>query len=281
MTTGYPFPGMTGPDFLRFYCVITVIALLLVLVLRERLRATGSDRAAWGLNSLELAYLRGGKDRAAMTVAVGFMAAGAAMIDERKELLIIESDGVVLPPELEPFRSCATGMVWCKDFRAAILPRLEPIHAGLAARGLCPAPNLLTGYRLVAVAILAVPVVIGLVRAYFGTIRHRPVGYLVALLLLTILLGLLLLRYGPLRTHAGDRTVRASTWRHTRAVRAPLTEELALAFALIGPPALAGTPFAGFSKLTASFRAGGGGGGCGGGGGGGGCGGGGGGGCGG
>jgi hypothetical protein len=63
MTTGYPFPGMTGTDFLLFYSALTAIALMLELVLRERLRATGNDRPVSALNSLELAYLAGGKGR--------------------------------------------------------------------------------------------------------------------------------------------------------------------------------------------------------------------------
>src|SRR5262249_48331199 len=131
MTTGYPFPDMTGPDFLQFYLSLAGAALMLVLILRELLRASGSHRPVGGLNSVELAYLSGGKDRAAATVAVGLMSAGAAVMDVRKELLVAENVGVTLPPELEPFRSCAYGMIWCKDFRTVVLPRLEPVHAGL------------------------------------------------------------------------------------------------------------------------------------------------------
>jgi uncharacterized protein (TIGR04222 family) len=268
MTTGYPFPGMTGPDFLIFYSVLTGIALIFVFVLRERLRATGNDDPVSGLNFLELAYLAGGKERAAAAVAVGFLSAGAATIDERTRLLIMESNGVVLPPELEPLRSCAQGMIEYTDFRTAVLPRLEPIHARLVVQGLCPAPKLVARYRLAVMAVLAVPVVIGLVRAGFGAARGRPVGYLVMLMLLTLLLGLML-SYGPLRTRAGTQTVLESAQKHPRAVRAPVTDELTFAFALIGPQILAGTPFAGFSKLIprhgdSGGGCGGGGGGCGG-----------------
>ena len=270
MTTGYPFPDMTGPDFLRFYVVMTGIAVMLMLVLRERLRATGDERLVGDLNSLQLAYLAGGKDRAAATVMVGFFSAGAVTIDKRKQLLSVESEGVVLPPELEPLRSCTHGMIRYKDFRMAVLPGLEPIYAGLVARGLCPAPNLLFRYRLAVAAILAVPVLIGLVRAGFGAVRHRPVEYLVVLLLMTILFGVILLSCGPIRTRAGRRAVRAAVRRHPRAVRSPLPDELALAFALVGPKVLAGTPLAGVAKLASydggggGFGGGGGGGGCGG-----------------
>ncbi|MEA3156127.1 MAG: hypothetical protein QOK44_3716, partial [Betaproteobacteria bacterium] len=220
-----------------------------------------------GLNPLELAYLAGGPNRAAATVAVGFFSAGAAMLDERKQRLTIATDGIVLPNELEPLRTCAQGVVQCKDFRAAVLPRLEPVHVELVARGLCPAPNLLTWYRLAGLVVLAVPVLIGVIRACVGAARDRPIGFLLILLMLTLFFGLLLLCPGPICTHAGTRAVRASTKTHARAVRAPLMEELALAFALTGPQALAGTPFAGFATITSGD---GGGGGCGGGGGGGG-----------
>ena len=226
MTTGYPFSGMTGPDFLLFDATLTAVAFLLVLVLRERLRATGGGRPVRGLNPLELAYLAGGPNRAAATVAVGFFSAGAAMLDERKQRLTIATDGIVLPNELEPLRTCAQGVVQCKDFRAAVLPRLEPVHAELVARGLCPAPNLLTWYRLAGLVVLAVPVLIGVIRACVGAARDRPIGFLLILLMLTLFFGLLLLCPGPICTHAGTRAVRASTKTHARAVRAPLMEEL-------------------------------------------------------
>jgi uncharacterized protein (TIGR04222 family) len=271
MTTGYPFPGFTGPEFLLFYSGLTGIAVLLAFLLRERLRATGNDLPVRGLNSLELAYLAGGKERAVAAVAVGFLSAGAATMAVGDRLLAIASEGVVLPPELEPLRLCARGMIRYEDFRERVLPWLEPIHARLVALGLCPAPNPLARYRLAVLTILAIPVVIGLVRAGVGAERGRPVGYLVILLLLTIFVGLKL-SSGPHRTRAGTQTIEESIQKHSRAARAPLTEELAFAFALAGPAILAGTPLAGFKMLSRRRGAadGGGGGGCGGGGGGGG-----------
>jgi uncharacterized protein (TIGR04222 family) len=126
---------------------------------------------------LELAYLSGAKERAVAAVAVGFLSAGAATMAVGDRLLVIESEGVVLPPEFEPLRPCARGMIRYEDFRAW----LEPIHARLVDLGLCPAPNLLARYCLAVLAILAIPVVIGLVRAGVGAERRRPVGYLVIL----------------------------------------------------------------------------------------------------
>jgi hypothetical protein len=130
MTTGYPFPGMTGPAFLLFYSGLTGIAAMLAILLRERLRATGHDRPVWGLNSLELAYLAGGKERAVAAVALGFLLAGAASIGVRERFFVIESDGVVLPPEIEPFRPCGRGRSGTKRFATGFFPGSNPFMPG-------------------------------------------------------------------------------------------------------------------------------------------------------
>jgi hypothetical protein len=98
--------------------------------------------------------------------------------------------------------------------------------------------------------------------------RHKPVGILIFLIIMTAIIALFQM-IPPRLTRAGQEALAAAKARNARAARAPLENELMLAVALTGLVVLSGTPY---GALYAAAKASGAGSACGGGGdGGGGC----------
>lgn len=137
---------------------------------------------------------------------------------------------------------------------------MEIIREKLEALGLCVNSSQLMAYRLKALVLFAVPLVLGIAKMQVGLERHKPVGYLTMLLIVTavVAVGHLI---APRVTRAGREALAAEQARNARAARAPLDSELMLAVALTGLVVLSGTPY---GALYAASRASGGG--CGGGG---------------
>jgi hypothetical protein len=85
--------------------------------------------------------------------------------------------------------------------------------------------------------------VFGIIKAIVGADRGHPVGFLVILLILTVIGGIAL-AVPPTRTRAGSNALQSYQASHQRASRAPLESELLLAVALSGAIVLSGTAFA-------------------------------------
>jgi heme A synthase len=113
---------------------------------------------------------------------------------------------------------------------------------------------------LEALALFAIPLLLGAAKVQVGMERHKPVGILVVLIIMTAIIALFHL-IPPRLTRAGREALAAEQARNARAARAPLENELMLAVALTGLVVLSGTPYA---ALYAAATASGGGGGCGG-----------------
>ncbi len=117
------------------------------------------------------------------------------------------------------------------------------MHGELAARGLVPSDAAFAAYRARGAALLGIPLVLGVCKVGLGLSRDRPVGILLLLLLVTVIFGALLLAPHPHCNPAGAAVLAAARRDHARAVRAPLPEEMALAFALSGAVVLAGRDY--------------------------------------
>ena len=117
-------------------------------------------------------------------------------------------------------------------------------------------------FRDVVLALFAIPLLLGLAKVQVGLERHKPVGFLIMLLIVTAIIAVVFL-FGPQLTRAGREALAAEKARNARAARAPLESELMLAVALTGLVVLSGTPYGALyaaSKVSGGDGGGGGGG---------------------
>jgi uncharacterized protein (TIGR04222 family) len=266
----------SGPSFLAFYAVISVVSFITMIVwlyLADRSdRATGQT-VAGGLGMLELAYLSGGTARACDAAVVALLQQDALRLERAGSRLIAGAGQAELIPALRAFRDAAIA----GSSRARLLRRataaLTPIRAVLERHGLVwssgARARLLWQFGLLTAGLC----LFGVIKMLVGLQRGRPIGFLVILIFIDVIVALVLLEklYG--RTRAGQAALEVWAGEHRRLRRAPRRHELALAVALAGPAVLAGTAFAPYAIAQGSSGGdggcsggGGGGGGCGGGG---------------
>ena len=233
----------TAVPFLAFYVIVAASAFAAVFVRRRSLISAGDAGDDAKTNFIELAYLAGGKQRAADAVLVAFLAAGAATLDAKQQIFWLENPSIILPRELERFR-VRDAVSTRQSFHDAIARQLDDIYCGLSRLGLAPSPDTLTRLRRDTIRIMAIPIVLGLAKIIIGgIIRHHPVGILIGLIVITGLLGWRLLGRPPSRTRLGAAMVKRVSLYHARAARAPLRSEMAFAFAIAGPVVLMDTPY--------------------------------------
>ncbi|WP_430910594.1 TIGR04222 domain-containing membrane protein [Methylobacterium sp. sgz302541] len=240
--TGNPL-DLNGAAFLWLYLKVAVGTLLLSILLgpltRLVLQALSPDGEPGTLNTLELAYVAGGADRAADLVALTLLSSGAASVESLEQRIVIDAADAALPPEIRPFLDCAAGPTPRGAFAKAVKSRLGPMARRLVARGLVPDPRLGALLSAIMLSPVAAALAFGLAKLVVGLSRDRPVGLLILAMLLLAFAAFMLHRRRPvLRTRAGARALAHSRTRHARAARAPLPAELPLAFALAGIAAL-------------------------------------------
>ncbi len=266
-----------GQPFLALYGLIATGALLIIGTLRSRIGPHRGGPAS-PLDEVELGYLAGGPARAADTILVALMAAGAAAPAVRGDRIEFDPTVAVAPP-WRRYQPEWSGGISRREFHARTIDRLDPVDLRLRAYGLRPDSSDVDQFRRTGAVVLAVPLVLGMMKVVVGSQRHRPVDLLVLLMIGTVVIGATLLLQQPLRTEAGSAALDQTRRRNARAARAPLTDELPLAFALTGAAVLLGTPLDAFGRklqgtgtmAVVGCGGGGGGSGCGGGGGCGGC----------
>ena len=237
-----------GGPFLQLYLALSVVTFLFLLVMRLVLRGDAGGGQPGGLNVVEQGYLAGGPERAADTVVVALLAAGAAEFQSTGKRVVVDAGGLPLPPHLEPFRGALAGSVEREQIQRALKPALAATRDALVRRGLVMAPGQLRRMAVLTWAVMLPLLLFGLVKEVVG-----PPGEPSAeLTFVTFVLGAFLEATKPLRTPAGDAALKKLRHSNRRAARTPLPSELALAFALTGGAVLAGTAYAGYARTIPS-----------------------------
>lgn len=132
---------------------------------------------------------------------------------------------------------------------AAAAPALGPVGDQLRQMGLVMGEPQIATVRTVPAMLVLAAAVVGGVRLALGMAGGRPVGFLIALLVATVVIALLYFRRPGPRTHRGDRLLN-SLRRNNAALRTSAAAaaaalagaDIALAVALWGPAVLAGSP---------------------------------------
>jgi uncharacterized protein (TIGR04222 family) len=142
-----------------------------------------------------------------------------------------------------------------RTLRKELKPHLASIRKGVQARGWEPSTATLNTARWLRVLLVLALVGFGIAKIAIGMSRDRPVGFLVALTLATLFVGLIIALAIPRRTRAGQSMV--SRFRtHEAQIRQTLRQpslspdwSLPMMVAIFGGGALAGTALASWQPV--------------------------------
>ena len=123
------------------------------------------------------------------------------------------------------------------------LGHAERVAARLCRAGLLQRPEEHTRLRLVAILPFVMLFMLGLYRQRAGSALGEPTGFLIVLLVLTVVLAVMRYATCDPRTAAGVAAVRELRHRNGRLNQAPRPDEAAMAVALFGTGVLVGTPW--------------------------------------
>jgi uncharacterized protein (TIGR04222 family) len=230
---------LNGSEFLLLYVVLLGFAWLASVMLAQRNRPAGRDQAVDDPDYI--AYLAGGADRVCESAVARLVAGGGLIHQADGRFTLISRDAATSDIE---HKILMTRMPthWPK-----FLPRLEKpmrqVELKMISAGLLMTEAQRSHMRRLQALPFIVVFAVGLVKVLVGVSRDRPVGFLLALLLLTAVCGFLRYRRVDARTVAGVRALDGARTRSSRLRAAPMAPEIGMAVALFGMPVLMGSPF--------------------------------------
>lgn len=228
-------------DFLILYVALLVIAALVSAVAPALRRPNGRDATV--TEPTLLALLAGGRLRLIDMLVAARLQAGELRVTERG-------------------RFAGTGgrdQPWSALTRT-LTPQVERAERQLRDAGLTVDGDTQASLRRWAALPFVALAAFGAVRLVRGLLLDHSVGYLVALMVVTLIAALIRWFGVDLRTPAGKRAVGKARRSHDRLRRAPTRPEMALGVALFGTAVLAGSEFASFHQFRAPSDSGSGGG---------------------
>jgi uncharacterized protein (TIGR04222 family) len=253
---------LPGPDFLLLYAALFVAASAAAFVIPLMLRPEGRRQRLTDVE--QLAYLAGGETRFDEAVVARLLAAGSLAMRGRKGFVATGAHPPASRME-EGVLSLPAPIRW-RDIQDRLNYSVYPLKRRLVAAGLLMTKEAYFRLRLQAVSPFLLLLMFGAIKLGIGAMRERPVGYLTAMLMGTVLAALLVWRFLSRRTRAGAEAVAQAGRAAARLRLAPTDNEAALAVALFGATVLVGSGWSDFAHLRRGTGGGGdGGGGCGGG----------------
>ena len=250
-------PGaVQGGSFLMLFVLMLAVAIPGGLALQKLVLSLGGGRASGHerLDAYQVAYLTGGKQRVLQTALLRLYATGAIAFHRDK----VAAAGA-LPAGTEAIERRLHGQLGKSPRKVSpglVDSEAVAIRQALRRFGLVPDGEAsLRGFAALGL-VLAPVFVVGLLRLSYGAANGRPVGFLVALLILGGLAAAGLGFGNGRRTSAGDRVLRQAR------LALPRTElpeagdpSLARAVALYGGAAIVGLGLTGFDDFMRSARA--------------------------
>ena len=233
------FASWTGSDFLLFYSVLLGFAGLAAWRMPRLLREPGRRASVDDFESL--AMLVGGQARLTDSLLAELYVQGA-LTEGPKGRLALAGTSVPVSPAGQTLIA-AGGPLSRAEARRAIEVHGARVVARLQRAGLLMRDDEFSRLRWLSIAPFAALFLIGIYRQRAGDGAGEPTGYLVVLLVLTVILALLRFFTVERRTAAGVAAVQTLRARHGRLARAPMPDEAAMAVALFGTAVLVGTPW--------------------------------------
>ena len=245
--------NFTGPEFLGFYLLVVSAALVLAFILRWYLRkpAWQEPDVSSSLDAYEIAYLVGGSNRATDTAIVSLV--------QREHLQPLTHSfelGTALPSDSEPLE-CAIAQAVEQSgrpsqIRQSVISATSLIGERLQNLGLIVNSSQAQVVQFLSALPVFAVLLLGMVKIGVGVSRHKPVGFLMILCLITAVVGFVLLNK-PHRSRYGDRTLKKlqAKYQNLQQPSESTLDQLELAFALFGRAVLVDSSLADIKRLLA------------------------------
>ncbi|HEY4311684.1 MAG TPA: TIGR04222 domain-containing membrane protein [Pirellulales bacterium] len=241
----HPF-DLRGPEFLQFYAAVLLIAFLLAVATRVFAKHSPQKTVhTLPLDAHQVAYLSGGLQWAAKTALAQLVAEREVIVIRTRPLRLgrfgeVKAEGNALECALHrQMPKAPEGASWgavCRNANTAV----AEVGESLRERGLVMSAT----HALVAhwgpLMIMGAALLIGAIKVLVGLQRHRPVGYLMIMVVIATIVSLMLFARRVHRTDAGDQKLLSLklTNRHlreeARQASFSASESLPLAVALYG-----------------------------------------------
>jgi uncharacterized protein (TIGR04222 family) len=251
-----------GPTFLMLYAILSTLAIVSALLLRQALRGGEMASVDDSLDPYEAAYLSGGKRMAIRTALATLVEQGALTVRmvEKKLLgllpVTVQYRLVAEGPLSDNTSSLEQTIYHASAGEGQTIPKLHEAADFQAARlaerlqqdGLLLDESQFAKARWWPTLLVAGLAVFGAIKIAVGASRDRPVGFLIAAVLATFVVAACFL-IGTSRTRSGDQLLKELRRKHARlnvAAHGPAHDlpaaDLTLATALFGTAVLVGGP---------------------------------------
>jgi uncharacterized protein (TIGR04222 family) len=233
------FSSWTGSDFLLFYSMLLAFSAAAAWWIPAHLRDPGRRGATSDLESV--AVLAGGRARLADSLLADLYVQGVLAEGGKGKLHVAGNAAGVSPAGQAVLAINAP--VTLAQARKALAVHAERAAARLQRAGLLLRPEAHARLRWLSIAPFAALFLFGLYRQRAGDALGESTGFLVILLVLTVVLAIIRFAKSDPRTAAGIAAMQDLRARNGRFSRAPRPDEAAMAVALFGTAVLVGTPW--------------------------------------
>jgi len=233
------FSSWTGSDFLLFYIALLGFSTFAAWWMPAHLRSGG--RRGDSADAESLALLAGGRERFADALLADLYVRGGLAPGEAGTLSVADPRLPCTPAGRAVL--AFEGPLSLKEARAVLDAHAERLAARLQRGGLLLRPGEVASLRWISVAPFAALFMIGFYRERAGSALGEPTGFLIALMVLTVVIALIRFFMIDPRTKAGIAEVARHKAAAQRFARAPRPDEVSMAVALFGTAVLVGTPW--------------------------------------
>jgi len=241
--------ALVGTEYLVFLVPLLVAALVVGLIVRRAKLGQGleSGEPLPELNWQETAYLAGGLRRLTTATIARLIETGLARVSDDETT--IEPTGIVpgilSPIERQILKTLPLTKSETKELATLVKNEDSEVATKIEENGYTFTSSRATGVSfLSAMPLFSVWVLFGLSRLGLGLLNDKPVDYLLTILALSAIATIVLAASRPLRTRKGQQLLKAIQSQHKSLKKVPKgtkLEQAALAVAIFGTAALAGS----------------------------------------